>query len=125
VLPAPKGTYQGHVRVDVAMRKLISVHRDRDKRLCSSGTTRTTPTSFWMTSFGPTSDFCLPRSRHTFLSKFFPSQLQECWVLACGTVCAPARRFRWENAAAGLRYRHNQAYGKTRFRWRQLRVLLF
>jgi len=31
VLQAPKGTYQGHLRVDVATRKLISVHRDRDK----------------------------------------------------------------------------------------------
>lgn len=31
VLQAPKGTYQGHVRVDAATRKLIAVHRDRDK----------------------------------------------------------------------------------------------
>ena len=31
VLQAPQGTSQGHVRVDVATRKLIAVHRDRDK----------------------------------------------------------------------------------------------
>jgi hypothetical protein len=31
VLQAPKGTYQGHLRVDVATRRLISVRRDRDK----------------------------------------------------------------------------------------------
>ena len=31
VLQAPKGTAQGHVRVDVAARTLISVRRDRDK----------------------------------------------------------------------------------------------
>jgi hypothetical protein len=33
VLEAPKGTYQAHVRVDVATRKLISVQRDRDKNV--------------------------------------------------------------------------------------------
>ena len=31
VLQAPKRTYQGHLRVDVATRTLISVRRDRDK----------------------------------------------------------------------------------------------
>lgn len=31
VLQAPRVPYQGHLRVDVATRKLISVHRDRDK----------------------------------------------------------------------------------------------
>jgi hypothetical protein len=31
VLQGPRSPYQGHLRVDVATRKLISVQRDRDK----------------------------------------------------------------------------------------------